>query len=715
MGGIGEIVAPVIGVTIVLFVPVLIWAMVIAGLSPLKRIVSTRYFWIVASMLAASTFLHYFTPQTRLLPLTSFPLARHTIERIIFLLPIAGATFAFGQAGGLITLATTILILLPRVFLISPHPADALLETVAIAVVGYLVIWMIETQEREKRLRQKAIEELETVNAIAATVSQSLDLDEILDKALGKVLKVTRLEAKGGIFLLDAGEQKLHLRIHHGVSPEFVRREAEIAVGECLCGLVAESGEVLLTDDSFEDAQHTRCRELDPHSHIVVPLKSRDRVLGVMFLYVRGMYQPGAADKRLFASLGNQIGVAIENARLHQNIERQLRIQQLLNEVAERITSELELDRILPNVLQIAGELIDTDAGAIALLDREREFISYPYIHNLPQELADVTVSKREGLAGQVIATGRPIVVEDYSGYPDAVPAFVEAGVTSVVAVPIMSGNQPLGMLATGSLNRPKSFSNIDVAILAGIGRVAGVAVKNAHLYENMRFYARQITRAQEDERKRIARELHDDTAQALIHLSRRLDSLATSSSAQLSESTIQHLEEFQELIDNILQGLRRFSRDLRPSVLDDLGLLPALAGLLDDVREYPRLEEEGIKTELKVCGDRRRLSPEVELALFRIVQEALSNVRRHSQASQVVTVVEFGEGRAKITVDDDGQGFEPPDRSGDLVVMGKLGLAGMHERARLLSGTLQIQSEPGEGTTVTVDIPIPSVPKDES
>jgi len=368
-----------------------------------------------------------------------------------------------------------------------------------------------------------------------------------------------------------------------------------------------------------------------------------------------------------------------------------------------------------PTCFQIAGELIDTDAGAIALLDREREFISYPYIHNLPQELADVTVSKREGLAGQVIASGRPIVVEDYSSYPDAIPAFVEAGITSIVAVPIMSGNQPLGMLATGSINRPKGFSNRDVAILAGIGREAGIAVKNAHLYENMRFYARQVTRAQEDERKRIARELHDDTAQALIHLSRRLDSLATSSSAQLSESTTERLEELHELIDGILRGVRRFSRDLRPSVLDDLGLLPALEGLLADVREGPSLEEDGIETELKVCGDRRRLSPEAELGLFRIVQEALNNVRRHSQASQVVTVVEFGEGRAKITVDDDGQGFEPPDGSGDLVVMGKLGLAGMHERARLLDGTLQIQSEPGEGTTVTVDIPIPSVPKDES
>jgi signal transduction histidine kinase len=666
----------------------------------LKEVITSRYFWIVAVMLAASTFLHYFTPQVRLPPLVSFPLTRHTIERIIFLLPIAGASFAFGQTGGLVTLALTVLILLPRVFLSSPYPADAFLETVAVAMVGYLMIWMIETQERERRLRQKAIEELETLNAIATTVSQSLDLDEILNRALGKVLEVTRLEAKGGIFLLNAGEQKLHLEVHHGLSPEFVRREAKIAVGECLCGLVAESGEVLLTDESCEDAQHTRCRELGPHSHIVVPLKSRDKVLGVMFLYLRGMYQPGAADKWLFASIGNQIGVAIENARLHQDVARQLRIQQRLNEVAERITSELELDRILPKVLQIAEELIDADAGVIALLDRERGLIRYPYIHNLPQELAAVTVLKEEGLAGEVLTTGHSVVIEDYKIYPGAIPAFVEAGATSVVAVPIVSGSQLFGMLAVGSLNEVKGFSERDAAILAGVGRQTGIAIENARLYENMRFYARQITRAQEDERKRIARELHDETAQALIDLSRRFDNLATQH-AERSEFAAEQLEEFQELIDDILQGVRRFSRDLRPSVLDDLGLLPALEGLMADVKE-----DDGIETELRVCGDRRRLPPEAELVLFRIVQEALSNVKRHSQASQVVTTVEFDGGRARITVDDDGQGFEVPDRAGDLVSTGKLGLIGMRERAQLLGGTLTVRSELGKGTTVVVDVP---------
>ena len=357
------------------------------------------------------------------------------------------------------------------------------------------------------------------------------------------------------------------------------------------------------------------------------------------------------------------------------------------------------MDRVLPKVLQIAEELVGADGGVIALFDRETELIGYPYLHNLPQELANVTVPKGEGLAGEVMSTGRPAVIEDYQTYAGAVPAFVEAGVTSVVAVPIASGDQSFGTLALVSLDEAKSFSDRDVAVLAGIGRQAGIAIENARLYENMRFYVRQITRAQEDERKRIARELHDETAQALIDLSRRLDDLATSGE-QLSESTIERLEELHELIDGIWRGIRRFSRDLRPSVLDYLGLLPALEGLMADVKE------DGIETELRVCGDRRRLPPEAELALFRIVQEALSNVRRHSQASQVVTTVEFDRGRTRITVEDNGQGFEVPERTGDLVVTGKLGLAGMHERAQLLGGTLTVRSELGKGTSVVVDVP---------
>jgi signal transduction histidine kinase len=204
---------------------------------------------------------------------------------------------------------------------------------------------------------------------------------------------------------------------------------------------------------------------------------------------------------------------------------------------------------------------------------------------------------------------------------------------------------------------------------------------------------------AQEDERKRVARELHDDTAQGLIGLSRRLDDLAASGEVH-SEVARARLEEIQGRIEELLQGVRRYSRDLRPSVLDDLGLLPALEGLLTNIRAS------GIEAELLIAGEQRRLSPEVELELYRIVQEALHNVRWHAQASQVTIAIEFGQDRVRISVQDDGQGFEVLGTTSDLASMGKFGLVGIAERARLLGGQSSVQSELGVGTTVTVDVP---------
>ena len=236
--------------------------------------VGKRSLWILGAMLIGLGFIHYFTPQIRILPFALTPLGRHAVERIIFILPMAGATFAFGQVGGIVTLALAVLIMLPRAIFISPTPVDALIEIIAVSFVGYLVIWMIETQEREKRLRQEAV----------------------------------------------------------------------------------------------------------------------------------------------------------------------LRLKQL-NEIAEEITSELELDRILPKVLQIAEEMVGAEGGVIALFDQERNLIGYPYLHNLPSELTDVTVPIEQGIAGEVMTTGHPLAIEDYREYPRAISEFVEAGIVSVVAVPIMSGD----------------------------------------------------------------------------------------------------------------------------------------------------------------------------------------------------------------------------------------------------------------------------------
>jgi signal transduction histidine kinase len=404
-------------------------------------------------------------------------------------------------------------------------------------------------------------------------------------------------------------------------------------------------------------------------------------------------------DIHLLTTIAQQVGVAIENARLHHDVGRQLRIQQRLNAVAEQITSELELERILPKVLEIAKGLVGANSGFIALLDRDGRSLTYPYLDNLPDELAAVSVASNEGLAGTVVSSGQPLILANYPEYKNAIPEFVQAGVKSAIAVPILSGDKLYGTLALINLYDVYQFSEDDVATLGSVGRQAGIAIKNAHLYENFRFYVQQITRAQEEERKRIARELHDDTVQALIALSRRLEGLSALD-GQRPEETLRRLAELQQLTHDMIQSVRRFSRDLRPSILDHLGLLPALESLMNDIAD------QGIEPVFSVRGEKRRLAPQTELILFRIIQEALSNARRHAQASRISVALAFSSDAIQITVEDNGTGFTPPALTGDLAASGKLGLIGMVERTRLLEGTFELQSQPGHGTRIFVEVP---------
>jgi signal transduction histidine kinase len=495
------------------------------------QVARERSFWLILGMLAILTLLHYLRLQAGFLPTAI--LERHAVERIIFLLPIAGATFAFGLRGGLITLAVAALIMLPRAFWLSASPADALLEMLAVVVVGAIVIWMIVTQEREKRVRQDAVLELRTINLISAHVTRSLELEQILDSALDGILQVTQVEM-GFIYLVESGGQDLVLTAQRGVPPELADRYNRLRVGETLCGQVAETGKLLVVDDLHQQKQGTGLAvAAGMRSFAAVPLVSRDRVVGVMDL----------ADSR-----------------------------------AARISSQ-------------------------------------------------------------------------------------------------------------------------DVECLTSVGNAVGVAVENAYLYRSMRYYVQQVTRAQEDERARIARELHDDTIQSLIVLSRQLEALAKADEPVSPVRALQMYDLWRNT-DDVIRGIRRFNRDLRPSTLDDLGLVPALEGLAADTTDV-----DGIITRLWVTGKERRLSPEVELALFRIAQEALSNVKKHAEATEAEITVEFVDNTVEMAVHDNGKGFTLRAPVEELATSGHLGLIGMRERARLLGGTLTIQSLPQRGTKVIVTV----------
>ncbi|MBA7501373.1 Signal transduction histidine-protein kinase/phosphatase DegS [subsurface metagenome] len=218
-------------------------------------------------------------------------------------------------------------------------------------------------------------------------------------------------------------------------------------------------------------------------------------------------------------------------------------------------------------------------------------------------------------------------------------------------------------------------------------------------LKANMEFYLLEITKAQEEERRRIAREIHDESIQSLATLALGIDAIARGNE-KLSKDVMRRLKGLRTEANSILDGLRCFSHKLRPGVIDQVGLVAALEILTEELNKENR-----VKTSLKVTGSERRLIPETELTLFRIAQEALRNVKKHSRATKAAIRLKFTRSKINLTVSDNGRGFELPGMLSDFATEGKLGLIGLQERTRLLNGKLLVRSGLGRGTTVVVEV----------
>ncbi|MEI6863636.1 MAG: PAS domain S-box protein, partial [Candidatus Omnitrophota bacterium] len=228
--------------------------------------------------------------------------------------------------------------------------------------------------------------------------------------------------------------------------------------------------------------------------------------------------------------------------------------------------------------------------------------------------------------------------------------------------------------------------------------------VKLKESKEELRFYLNQITKTQEEERKRIARELHDDTIQELITLSRQLDDLIDKKLKPDEDrrGSRKKIEEAHQKVTSILKGVRRFTRDLRPSILDDLGLVPALEWLTSDMSAQFR-----IPIDISIIGTKKKIAPDAALAMFRVAQESLRNAGHHSKASQIQLNLKFISETVTLSIIDNGKGFTPPKQISSLTRHGKLGVAGMYERAQLIGATLSIKSKRNKGTIITLEVPI--------
>jgi signal transduction histidine kinase len=285
-------------------------------------------------------------------------------------------------------------------------------------------------------------------------------------------------------------------------------------------------------------------------------------------------------------------------------------------------------------------------------------------------------------------------------------------GLVFRTCVPLRAKEKIVGVMSlAGEAQDVQTPAQDSLDTLAAIGRQIGIAVENATLYEELRkeeLLRRQLLdrliSVQEEERKRIALELHDQTGQPLTSLIMTLGMLGENPS--LSEVRSQILV-LRETAAQVMKEVHDLALELRPSMLDDLGLSAALRHLSKGYQDRFH-----IPVDLQVLGlDEGRLPPEVETALYRIVQEALTNVAKHAHAENVSVVLEKREPSVRLIIEDDGRGFDVNSvlgsRRGSSVIDGKLGLYGMRERAVLLGGTLTIESTPNVGTTIFVDAPL--------
>jgi PAS domain S-box-containing protein len=654
----------------------------------------TRYhFWVIIVLFGLVTLLLYrdvIWPYGITSNVFLFNLSRHTIERNLFLLIAIYTGFVFGIIPALVVIGASLVVMLPQALIYTPNVSDSILELILVTVAGLAFVYFVRIKEDDDRRYKRAVAALEntqeqlqarirearanarrlaTLNTISNALSQYLEPAKVIERAVEMVGEVMEVEVIL-VYTIEPRENELLLTAYEGISADSAKELDHVKLGEGFNGQVAATGEVMLVPDASSDARLTRPAVVRNKLHpmLIVPMKSKGEVIGTLCVAMRRprTFLPDEID--LLSTIAGQIASALTNAKLYEE--------------AKQIADQLyKSARDYRNLFENAHDAIwfhDIDGRILAANKAAQDLTGYPieeFIGRRVQEFMDEGMIKLAAEVKRKLLNGEPFT------QPYEQQTVTKDGVrkTAMITSSVMTiDNEPVGFQHIGR----------DVS-------------EERRMQNNLRYYLNQITRAQEEERKRISRELHDDTAQALFAISRQMDNFIRDN-LTLPEQQRTMLQDIRQRIGVTLQGIRRFSQDLRPSIIDDLGLMPAVKWLVKQ-----KSEESGIDILLKITGREQRLLPEMELILFRIIQEGLNNVSKHASASEAEVKVEFEDSHVDVSIVDNGQGFELPQTVGDLSHSGKLGLVGMQERVSLLGGSITIKSKPGKGTEVKVSVPL--------
>jgi signal transduction histidine kinase len=526
-------------------------------------------------------------------------------------------------------------------------------------------------------------------------VSSELSLDGVLQRIIEAAAELTgaRYAALG---VIDRSGTQLERFLTTGLSDAERAAIGDPPHGRGILGVLISDAAPLRLHDLSEDPRAVGFPPNHPlmRSFLGVPIVLRGVAYGNLYLTEKdGGDDFTAEDEELTLLLASQAAVAIENARLYESATGWLRQLESLNEVANALVGEMDLPRLLHLIAERLRELLHARLVAIMLPDSEGT-LRIEAVDGSGAEAARGLVTSLDGSkAGAVLRRRRSERVDSLSEDLEVdQEAARRLGATSGLYVPLVVRERAIGVIAAHDrLGADPRFTEDDLRLAETFGSRAAVA---ADLSQRVASDAlRRVVEAQELERRRLARELHDETGQALTSILLGLRSVEDAPGPDEARAAAASLR---ELVVSTLQDVRRLAVELRPRALDDFGLVPALERLVQTYEGDTRIS---IDLEAQLGAD--RLPPEIETLLYRTVQESLTNVVKHAQARRVSIVLTRRATVVAAVIEDDGRGFDPA-APGEGV-----GLLGMGERLALLGGRLQVESAPDAGTTLVVEVPI--------
>jgi signal transduction histidine kinase len=538
-------------------------------------------------------------------------------------------------------------------------------------------------------------ERLRALVEAGVAITSELSLDALLQRLVEKAAELTGARY-GALGVIDRDATGLEHFVTTGIDEKTEAAIGHRPAGRGILGALISDAKPLRLHDLTEDARSVGFPESHPpmRSFLGVPVLLRGTTYGNLYLTEKaGNEDFTAEDEELVVLLAGQAAVAIENARLYEAATGWSRQLESLNEVGNALATETDLDRLLDLVARRLRELLDARVVTVLLPTGSRDLRVVAAAGEKSEEVVDRVVARSASKSGRVLEQATSERVDSVLDDPDVSPELTRAiGARTGLWVPLIVRGQTIGVIgAHDKLGDEPRFSDTDLRLAETFASRAAVAVDLSERIARDSF--RRVVDAQELERRRLARELHDETGQALTSILLGLKNLEETLQTDESRAATAHLR---ELAVATLRDVRRLAFELRPSALDDFGLVAALERLTSSFAE-----QTGIAVDFGTALGPERLPGEIETALYRIVQESLTNVVKHARAQHVSIALTRMEGFVTAVVEDDGQGFDP-EAGGD-----GFGLISMRERLALLGGRLRIESSTEAGTTIAADVPL--------